>query len=108
MQRRIWVQPATGGEPAKLADDTDYRDEHPQWGGDTCVLFARIDRSDKATLWLADANDGSVREKTGVVSFPASPGTTWFGYYGHIAWDAMYDWWPAHDYQSRTAACQTQ
>jgi Tol biopolymer transport system component len=106
MQRRIWVQSAAGGPATMLTDDPAYRDEHPQWGSNQCIVFARVNRDDELTLWFADLNNASVQQITDAFSF-ADPQTTWFGYYGHIAWDAMYDWWPAHGYDlaDRADAC---
>lgn len=97
MQRRIWLQPANSGVAQQLTADPAVRDEHPQWGGPGCFLFARVNGDDEAGLWLFDTATNQARRMTGDFSFTDSQ-TSWFGYYGHIDWPAMYDWWPGHGY----------
>jgi hypothetical protein len=99
-RRRIYVQDANGAQPPTvLADQPDYRDEHPQFDGAGSILFARIGSDGVPALWLWDAQEsGLLRHMTGPIDWPAED-TGWFGYYGHITWEAVYDWYPAHHYQ---------
>jgi len=89
-QRRIWVMNADGSDQRPLTDDPAYRDERPLWSADgTQVLFARLDEDGRASLWLMDAAGGATEQ----VVDELTPAPEWFGYYGHIAWDQLFDWW---------------
>jgi Tol biopolymer transport system component len=99
MQRRIWVASADDQtRPVQLTDDPAYRDESPFWSAaGSHILFARIDADDRASLWLISAAGGEpvrVVEELGPLPGPAEG---WFGYYGHVDWPGLYDWWPGPD-----------
>jgi Tol biopolymer transport system component len=89
-QRRIWVMNADGSKQHPLTGDPAYRDERPQWSADgSHILFARMNESGHASLWLIDATDGTLAR----VVDRLAPAPEWFGNYGHIAWDQFFDWW---------------
>ena len=89
-QRRIWVMNADGSGQRPLTGDPAYRDERPQWSADgSHILFARMNESGHASLWLIDVTGGTL---TRVVDRLA-PAPEWFGTYGHIDWDQFFDWW---------------
>lgn len=88
-QRRIWVMNMDGSDQHPVTSDPAYRDERPLWSADgTHVLFARLDEDGRASLWLMDAAGGAPRQ----VVAELTPAPEWFGYYGHIAWDDLFDW----------------
>lgn len=91
MGRRIWVVKADGaGSPRRITGDMAYRDERPLWSSDgSHILFARLDEQNRASLWLMRA-DGSEPRK---LVEELTPAPEWFGYYGHIQWEALFDWW---------------
>jgi Tol biopolymer transport system component len=89
-QRRIWVMSADGSDQHPLTGDPAYRDERPVWSADgTHVLFARLDEDGRASLWLIDAAGGTPEQ----VVEELTPAPEWFGNYGYIAWDQLFDWW---------------
>ncbi|MBC7264603.1 MAG: PD40 domain-containing protein [Chloroflexi bacterium] len=91
MQRRLWVANVDGEPQAQqLTNDLNYRDERPLWSADgKHILFARLNAGNQASLWVIPAAGGEplqmVKELT--------PAPEWFGYYGHIDWDGLFDWW---------------
>ncbi len=90
MQRRIWIVDVGTGALRQLTDDDAYRDERPLWSGDrTTILFARLDGDDRASLWLTPAEGGEAEQ----IVDELTPTPDWFGYYGHIEWDLLFDWW---------------
>ncbi|MGI6206756.1 MAG: TolB family protein [Anaerolineae bacterium] len=91
LQRRLWVTDLLASSmPRQLTDDDDYRDERPLWSADgSQILFARLDEADRASLWLIPAEGG---EPTQVVE-ELTPAPDWFGFFGHIEWDGLFDWW---------------
>ena len=96
MRRRIWVMPVEGDSPAKpLADDPAYRDEYPLWSAEgSHILFVRMDAEDSVSLWLVPAEGGEpslVVDGLEVVGGP--PSGAWFGYYGYVDWQPLFDWW---------------
>jgi len=93
MQRRIWVINVKGELQAQqLTDDPNYRDERPLWSTDgSHILFARLDAQDRASLWLIPPEGGDPQQ----VVDELTPAPEWFGYYGHIEWDTLFDWWRA-------------
>jgi Tol biopolymer transport system component len=93
MARRIYVVNAQGDpQPRQLTDDPAYRDELPLWSADgQQILYARLDRQSRASLWLMPATGGEARQV--VDDLPLVPDTTWFGDYGHIDWQTVFDWW---------------
>ena len=57
------------------------------------MLFARMDAEARASLWWLDLSAGQpvrVVDEIGPLPGPSEP---WFGYYGHVAWEAVFDWW---------------
>ena len=96
MQRRIAIMDTEGQpRPEQLTDDPAYRDEYPRWSADgTLLLFARLDAEDHASLWLLPADGGVPRRVVDDLSpDPGRSGPFWFGYYGHIDWAHLFDWW---------------
>lgn len=93
--RRIWVSGADGSEPVALTADPAYRDERPFWSSDgESLLFARMDAEDRLSLWwldIASREATRVVDDVGPLPGPAAP---WFGYYGHVDWAPVLDWWP--------------
>jgi Tol biopolymer transport system component len=89
-RRRIWVMNKDGSGKRQLTPDADYRDERPLWSADGGhILFARLDREGRASMWLMLADGGELRRVVDELSPPPS----WFGYYGHINWGDYFDWW---------------
>jgi Tol biopolymer transport system component len=95
MQRRVFVANTSGEpQPRQLTDDPAYRDEYPLWSADgASILFARIDAGDRASLWLTPAAGGEPRQVVDALSPPPEPAQSWLGYYGHVDWDKLLDWW---------------
>jgi dipeptidyl aminopeptidase/acylaminoacyl peptidase len=91
MGRCLWVMSIDGGHQAQqLTDDPAYRDERPLWSTDgSHILFARLSTENQASLWLIPADGG---EPLQVVK-ELTPAPEWFGYYGHIEWNGLFDWW---------------
>lgn len=90
MQRRIWVMNVEDGQNQQLTEDPAYRDERPLWSADgSHILFARLSQDDRASLWLMPAEGGEPTQVVGELT----PAPGWFGYYGHIDWDVLFDWW---------------
>jgi len=96
MERRIWVVNAQG-EPKfqQITDDPTYRDERPLWSADgSHLLFARLDAEGRASLWLIPTGGGAPRQMVNELTPLPGPASGWFGYYGHVEWDQLFDWWP--------------
>lgn len=95
MQRRIFVVDTQGEpRPGQLAEDPAYRDERPLWSADGAfILFARINAEDTASLWLVPAQGGEPRRIVDGLTPEAEPARSWIGYYGHVGWDMLFDWW---------------
>ena len=91
MQRRLWVANATGEPQARqLTKDPSYRDERPLWSTDgNYILFARLNAGNQASLWVIPATGGEPQQ----VVKELTPAPEWFGYYGHVDWDDLFDWW---------------
>ena len=88
-ERRIWVVRADSADKRQITNDLSYRDERPLWSADGGhILFARI-RDGWASLWLM-RSDGSELQQV-VEELPPAP--DWFGYYGHVEWGQLFDWW---------------
>jgi Tol biopolymer transport system component len=96
MERRIWVVNTQGKpQPQQLTDDPAYRDEHPLWSADgSHLLFARMEAEGPASLWLISAGGGDPRRVVDELTPLPGPASGWFGYYGHVDWDQLFDWWP--------------
>jgi dipeptidyl aminopeptidase/acylaminoacyl peptidase len=96
MGRRIWVMTVAGDSPARLlTDDPVYRDEYPLWSAEgSHILFVRMDAEGGVSLWLVSAEGGKpfpVVDGLEVVGGP--PSDAWFGYYGYVDWQPLFDWW---------------
>jgi Tol biopolymer transport system component len=96
MRRHIWVVAVEGDSPARLlTDDSVYRDEYPLWSADgDRILFVRMEAEGSVSLWLVPADGGeplSVADGLEVVGGP--PFDAWFGYYGYVGWQPLFDWW---------------
>ncbi|MCX7682241.1 MAG: hypothetical protein N2508_09825 [Anaerolineae bacterium] len=91
MQRRIFVVNTHGSpQPRPITDAPAYRDERPLWSHDgSAILFARLDDQNRASLWLIPSAGSTPRK----VVDELTPAPDWFGYYGHINWDDLFDWW---------------
>ncbi len=78
-----------GTDKRQLTNDATYRDERPEWSADgKSILFARF-KGDTAQVWLMQADGANPR----LVVDELTPAPSWFGYYGYIQWDWLYDWW---------------
>jgi hypothetical protein len=95
MERRIWVANTQGeSQLQQLTDDPAYRDERPLWSADgSRLLFARLDAEGRASLWLIPAAGGESRRVVDELTPLPGPASGWFGYYGHVDWDQLFDWW---------------
>jgi dipeptidyl aminopeptidase/acylaminoacyl peptidase len=95
-QRRIWMGTAgSDSQPQQLTDDDAYRDEYPLWSADgSHILFVRINEQDQTSLWLLSPGEGTARPAVDEVGPLPGPAPGWWGYYGHVAWDDLFDWWP--------------
>jgi hypothetical protein len=77
----------------QLTDDPADRDEYPLWSADgASILFARVDTEDRASLWLVPAVGGEPRRVVDALS-PPPDALSWLGYYGHVDWGKLLDWW---------------
>jgi Tol biopolymer transport system component len=95
-QRRIWVGiVGSDSQPRQLTDDDAYRDERPLWSADgSHILFVRMDEQDRASLWLLSPGGGTARPVVDELGPLPGPAPGWWGYYGHVVWDDLFDWWP--------------
>ena len=95
MQRCLWVINVQGKPQAQqLTDDPAYRDERPLWSADgSHILFARMNTEDRASLWLITAEGGDPQQVVDELTPLPGPAPGWFGYYGHVEWDSLYNWY---------------
>ncbi len=95
MKRRIWVVNVQGEtQPQQLTDDPAYRDERPLWSADgSHLLFVRLDAKDQASPWLIPAGGGDPHRVVDELTPLPGPAPGRFGYYGHVEWDQLFDWW---------------
>jgi len=94
MQRRIWVVNADGSNVQQLTADPAYRDEYPLWSANgSHILFGRFDAEDRASLWLIPVAGGESQKVVDELTPLPGPASGWFGYYGHVEWDTLFDWW---------------
>ena len=93
--RRIWLMPATGGQPHQVTNVAGWTDEAPAWTPDGAWLVFVRWRPQSATspaaagLW-AVRPDGSQLQPLGVAlgsSHGANTYANGFGYYGSFGWD---------------------
>lgn len=89
--RRIWIANRDGSVVRRLTGATGYQDERPQWSAEgRHILFARLDRQGRSSLWLADVSSG---ETTQVAPLDLSQNPAYPpGYYGYLDWDSYFDW----------------
>lgn len=101
MQRRIFVVKTQGSpQPRPITNDPAYRDERPLWSADgSALLFARMDDQGRVSLWLVPGAGGTPQR----VANELTPAPDWFGYYGHISWDDLFDWWRGSSREAQTA-----
>ena len=97
MERKLWLRDLQTGKSRQLTTDPAYRDEYPLWTGDgASLLFVRMDKQGAVSLWLLPLSGGDPQEMVDGMSAPAistDPQDAWFGYYGHIDWSQVFDWW---------------
>jgi Tol biopolymer transport system component len=91
MQRRIWVTDVAGeSQPRRLTEGVTYREERPLWSVDGgYLLFARMDAKGRASLWLTAVAGGTPRQVVDELTPAPDPVDS----YGHIDWEALFDWW---------------
>jgi dipeptidyl aminopeptidase/acylaminoacyl peptidase len=88
MQRRIWMLETDDSMPHQVTNDDSFRDESPRWTRDnTHLVFARLDSENFASLWLIDIDGGEPQ----LIVDELTPTPEWFGYYGHIVWEDLFD-----------------
>jgi|GEM_PF-541085 len=94
MERRVWVVNVQGKpQLQQLTDDPAYRDERPLWSADgSHLLFARMDAEGQASLWLIPAAGGEPWRVVDELTPLPGPAVGWFGYYGYVDWDQLFDW----------------
>ena len=96
MGRRIWVMAVEGDSPVRLlTDDPIYRDEYPLWSAEgSHILFVRMDAEGSVSLWLVPVEGGDPSLVVdGLEVVGGLPSDAWFGYYGHVDWQPLFDWW---------------
>jgi Tol biopolymer transport system component len=90
-RRRIWLVASDGSTARQLTRGSTFRDERPLWSGDgSSILFVRLGGK-FAQLWLMQA-DGS-HQRLVADGLAPGPSLGFWGYYGYVQWDQMYDWW---------------
>lgn len=102
MRRRIFVVDTQDDDPQPrpITNDPAYRDERPLWSADgSALLFARMDDQGRVSLWLVPGAGGTPQR----VANELTPAPDWFGYYGHISWDYLFDWWRGSSREAQTA-----
>jgi Tol biopolymer transport system component len=93
-QRRIWVVDGDSPDRRQLTSDPAYRDERPLWSADgSHLLFLRMDQQEAVSLWLLPVAGGTPQLVARGLGPLPGPDTGWFGYYGYINWDTLFDWW---------------
>jgi Tol biopolymer transport system component len=96
--RRIWVMNSDGSDKHQLTHDAVYRDERPLWSADGGhLLFARMDADGRASLWLIPATGDEPEQ----IVDELTPAPEWFGYYGHVDWNILFDWWYGPDPETK-------
>jgi Tol biopolymer transport system component len=95
MNRRIELFDATTQvAPRVLTDDRAYRDESPQWTpAGSAIRFVRVDESNNVSLWAVSATGGAPQELVDSLSQPSKERGGVAGYFGHVDWSMLFDWW---------------
>lgn len=92
-QRRVWLA-APGSRPVRLTAFEAGREERPLWSADgRYLLFARLGPGFgdlDYSLWLLRLEDGRLTPL--LASLPLGPYGS-FGYYGHVDFAEVFDWW---------------
>jgi hypothetical protein len=52
-----------------------------------------MDNDDQASLWLISVEGGEPQQVVEELTPLPDPAAGWFGYYGHVDWDDLFDWW---------------
>jgi hypothetical protein len=92
--RKLWVRDLAKNKATQLTSDPDYRDEYPLWSADgSTLLFVRLDSGNAVSLWLVPAAGGNPQKVVEGLRPSAPVSDPWFGYYGHIDWADLFDWW---------------
>ncbi len=105
-QRRIWLVGADGTNQRRLTSDATHAEELPQWSKDgRFVLFVRPLNSQAAldtasgSLEVFDASTGNVTQVVDAMNLvplppvPNAAGNPLAGFYGHVFWQDVFDWW---------------
>jgi hypothetical protein len=99
-QRRIRIMNSDGTGKRQLTSDAHYRDEHPEWSSDgKYIVFYRLDDHGTISVWQVQLDDGTLEKladniRQAVVYAPGATASTWWGYYGYIAWESFLAWLP--------------
>jgi hypothetical protein len=48
----------------------------------------------QTSLWLLPFGEAAPRLVADELGPLPGPASGWFGYYGHVEWDSLFDWWP--------------
>ncbi len=91
LPRRIYTANAVGDPQLHALTNLDaYRDERPLWSSDgNYLLFARFDAKSRASLWVISSGGGVPRQVVDELTPAPDPLES----FGHVSWDAYYDWW---------------
>jgi Tol biopolymer transport system component len=88
-RRRIWVADLASGQKRQMTFDDSYRDERPLYSsGGTHILFARLGEGG-ASLWLMESDGSRLRQVVPELTPKPDP----LGEYGHVDWQALWEWW---------------
>ncbi len=91
MGRKLWLYDLQTGQSSQITQAPAYRDEYPLWSADgETLVFVRMDENDRVSLWSLNVHIGELHTLLDGLS---TGGQGWFGYYGHIPWYEMMDWW---------------
>lgn len=94
MGRKLWVTDLAKNKAIQLTTDANYRDEYPLWSADgSTLLFIRLDSGNAVSVWLMPAAGGDPQKILEGLRPSAPVSDPWFGYYGHIDWTELIDWW---------------
>ncbi len=97
-RRRNWIADLETGKRRRLTEEEAFREERPLWSADgSHVLFVRVDAAERASLWIASVEGGKSPRPVAELDLAEkdpSVGQGYWEYYGHVDWDAFFDWWP--------------